>query len=200
MEVVCRKTIDVGDDMEDVHPWLSLMKTTLMKQRTKGSSKQFCNEPETIYVRAYKSRMDLLRAVIIGPDGTPYHGGLFFFDVCFPSNYPDSSPLVHYHSGGLGINPNLFICSEVCLYVPTKSGGWESMWVLGTTTMLQLLVSIQNQILKADPLFNEPTYAILKGSFYGTHASFLYNETIWIKSLKTMMYDFKIFPFFFFYL
>nr|XP_043631199.1 probable ubiquitin-conjugating enzyme E2 25 [Erigeron canadensis] len=62
------------------------------------------------------------------------------------------------------------------------------MWVPGTTTMLQLLVSIQNQILKAGPLFNEPAYATLKGSSYGEYASFLYNETAWIKSLKTMMY------------
>ncbi|KVI02267.1 Ubiquitin-conjugating enzyme, E2, partial [Cynara cardunculus var. scolymus] len=26
------------------------------------------------------------------PEGTPYHDGLFFFDVCFPSNYPFSPP------------------------------------------------------------------------------------------------------------
>ncbi|KAL4554542.1 hypothetical protein LXL04_039374 [Taraxacum kok-saghyz] len=37
--------------------------------------------PDTIFVRAYESRMDLLWAVIIGPEGTPYHDGLFFFDV-----------------------------------------------------------------------------------------------------------------------
>jgi hypothetical protein len=28
--------------------------------------------------------MDLLRAAIVGPAGTPYHDGLFFFDVHFP--------------------------------------------------------------------------------------------------------------------
>jgi ubiquitin-conjugating enzyme E2 O len=37
--------------------------------------------------------MDLLRAVIIGPAGTPYHDGLFFFDVQFPSNYPNKPPV-----------------------------------------------------------------------------------------------------------
>ncbi|GJU17181.1 ubiquitin-conjugating enzyme/RWD-like protein [Tanacetum coccineum] len=51
--------------------------------------------------------MDFLRAVIIGPPGTPYQNGLFFFDVCFPVNYPDSPPLLNYRSGGLGINPYL---------------------------------------------------------------------------------------------
>ncbi|ONK79270.1 uncharacterized protein A4U43_C01F4670 [Asparagus officinalis] len=48
--------------------------------------------PETIFVRVYEDRMDILRAVIIGPAGTPYHDGLFFFDVYFPPNYPNSPP------------------------------------------------------------------------------------------------------------
>lgn len=48
---------------------------------------------DTIFVRAYESRMDLLRAVIVGAEGTPYHDGLFFFDVFFPSGYPTSPPV-----------------------------------------------------------------------------------------------------------
>lgn len=48
---------------------------------------------DTIFVRVYESRMDLLRAVIIGAEGTPYHDGLFFFDVFFPSNYPNVPPV-----------------------------------------------------------------------------------------------------------
>ncbi|KAF2605827.1 hypothetical protein F2Q68_00043670, partial [Brassica cretica] len=71
--------------------------------------------PETIFVRACESRMDLLRAVIIGAEGTPYHDGLFFFDIQFPDSYPSAPPKVHYHSGGLRINPNLYNCGKVCL-------------------------------------------------------------------------------------
>ncbi|KAK9906964.1 hypothetical protein M0R45_002578 [Rubus argutus] len=37
--------------------------------------------PEKIYVRAFEERMDLLRAAIVGAPGTPYHDGLFFFDI-----------------------------------------------------------------------------------------------------------------------
>lgn len=55
----------------------------------------FC--PDTIFVRAYESRMDLLRAVIIGAEGTPYHDGLFFFDVLFPDNYPHVPPVCIYY-------------------------------------------------------------------------------------------------------
>lgn len=48
---------------------------------------------DSIFVRVYESRMDLLRAVIIGAEGTPYHDGLFFFDVHFPSSYPSKPPV-----------------------------------------------------------------------------------------------------------
>ena len=47
----------------------------------------------SIYVRVSENRMDLLRAVIIGPQGTPYHDGLFFFDAQFPASYPASPPV-----------------------------------------------------------------------------------------------------------
>ncbi|GJR82704.1 ATP-dependent RNA helicase DEAH11, chloroplastic-like protein [Tanacetum coccineum] len=56
-------------------------------------------------------RMDLLRAVNIRPTGTPYHDGLFFFD------------LVHYRSGGLGINPDMYKCGKIQLSLPKSSGG-----------------------------------------------------------------------------
>ncbi|KAI7747212.1 hypothetical protein M8C21_007937 [Ambrosia artemisiifolia] len=96
--------------------------------------------PDTIFVRVYESRMDLLRAVIIGAEGTPYHDGIFFFDVCFPSSYPNTPPLVHYHSGGLRINPNLYNCGKVCLsLLNTWTGVQNEKWVPGTSTMLQVL-------------------------------------------------------------
>jgi len=37
--------------------------------------------------------MELLRAVIAGPAGTPYHDGLFVFDCIFPPTYPDAPPV-----------------------------------------------------------------------------------------------------------
>ncbi|OEL13963.1 putative ubiquitin-conjugating enzyme E2 26 [Dichanthelium oligosanthes] len=61
--------------------------------------------PASIYVRVAEDRMDLLRAAIIGPKGTPYHDGLFFFDVHIPSAYPSGPPddvvLTSEASGGI---------------------------------------------------------------------------------------------------
>ncbi|RRT50261.1 hypothetical protein BHE74_00042425 [Ensete ventricosum] len=49
--------------------------------------------PDTIYVRVYEERMDLLRASMIGAPGTPYHDGLFFFDIFLPFDYPHEPPV-----------------------------------------------------------------------------------------------------------
>jgi hypothetical protein len=42
--------------------------------------------------------MDLLRVVMVGASGTPYHDGLFFFDLQLPPSYPAEPPQVFYHS------------------------------------------------------------------------------------------------------
>ncbi|KAK9077024.1 hypothetical protein SSX86_005359 [Deinandra increscens subsp. villosa] len=147
------------------------------------------NLPETIFVRVYEGRMDLLRALIIGPKGTPYHDGLFFFDVYFPSNFPFNKPLVRYHSGGFGINPHMFECGEVRLNIFGEHlSDYASLWPSWNTTILQLLVSIQDRVLNADPLFHQPVSQDFGPSVVAEYLSLLYNEDILIKSLKTMMH------------
>nr|XP_043633084.1 putative ubiquitin-conjugating enzyme E2 38 [Erigeron canadensis] len=146
--------------------------------------------PDTIYVRVYESRMDLLRAVIKGAEGTPYHDGLFFFDVCFPNTYPRDPPKVHYHSGGLSINPNLYSNGYVCLsLLNTWYGSKNEKWTPGVSTMLQVLVSIQGLVLNAKPYLNEPLLAWTNVvPLFGGYRSKLYNEEILMYSLKTMVY------------
>ncbi|KAK2423565.1 putative ubiquitin-conjugating enzyme E2 [Trifolium repens] len=148
--------------------------------------------PETIFVRVFESRMDLMRAAIIGAEGTPYHDGLFFFDVQFPSGYPNEPPQVHYHSGGLWLNPNLYPCGKVCLsLLNTWHGNVNEMWIPGVSTMLQVLVSIQGLILNAKPFFNEPLVGFMSGTQIGESWSLKYNEDRFILSAKTMMYIMK---------
>lgn len=148
--------------------------------------------PDSIFVRAYETRMDLLRAVIIGPAGTPYHDGLFVFDVHFPPNYPDIPPMVYYYSGGLRLNPNLYDCGKVCLsLLNTWTGKGNEKWMPKKSTMLQVLVSIQALILNANPFFNEPGYDNMYPGAEGEKKSKAYNEDIFILSLKTMMYTLR---------
>ncbi|GKE45666.1 probable ubiquitin-conjugating enzyme E2 25 isoform X2, partial [Tanacetum coccineum] len=147
---------------------------------------------DTIFVRVYESRMDLLRAAIIGAQGTPYHDGLFFFDVCFPITYPSSPPLVTYRSGGLEINPNLYGDGYVCLsLLNTWDGDQLEMWIPGSSTMLQVLVSILGLILNTKPYFNDPGYEDSSGTGPGKKSALDYNENTLILSLKTMVYTMR---------
>ncbi|KAL8131344.1 hypothetical protein AgCh_007320 [Apium graveolens] len=148
--------------------------------------------PETIYVRVYETRMDLLRAIIIGPAGTPYHDGLFVFDVLFPPTYPDIPPMVYYYSGGLRLNPNLYDCGKVCLsLLNTWNGEGNEKWIPNSSTMLQVLVSIQALILNEEPFFNEPGYDGMYTGENGRKKSKEYTENAFIMSLKTMMYTLR---------
>ncbi|KAL9261778.1 putative ubiquitin-conjugating enzyme E2 38 [Drosera capensis] len=150
------------------------------------------NLPENIYVRVYEGRMDLLRAAIIGPAGTPYHDGLFFFDAIFPPAYPSVPPSVYYFSGGLRLNPNLYECGKVCLsLLGTWSGQSTEKWLPDKSTMLQVLVSIQALILNEKPFFNEPGYEASFRGNEGQMKSRQYNEEAFLLSVKTMMYTLR---------
>ncbi|KAJ1381505.1 Ubiquitin-conjugating enzyme E2 [Sesbania bispinosa] len=185
------------DTVEDTSDHYFVHANSSMKQHSKTWAKRIQVEwkllekdlPDSIFVRVYESRLDLLRVVIIGAEGTPYHDGLFFFDVFFPSGYPNVPPEVYYHSGGLRLNPNLYNCGKVCLsLLNTWSGTKNEKWLPGVSTILQVLVSIQGLILNAKPYFNEPGFAGLSGSAEGETRSLQYNEDIFILSLKTMVY------------
>ncbi|OVA16151.1 Ubiquitin-conjugating enzyme [Macleaya cordata] len=140
--------------------------------------------PDSIYVRAYEGRIDLLRAVIVGAEGTPYHNGLFFFDIQLPSDYPYGPPNVHYHSFGFRLNPNLYPRGKVCLsLLNTWFASEGARWNPSKSTVLQVLVSIQALVLNAKPYFNESR------SWYSTREkeSLAYNEEKFVLSCKKML-------------
>ncbi|KAJ0827110.1 putative ubiquitin-conjugating enzyme E2, ribonuclease H-like superfamily [Helianthus annuus] len=144
-------------------------------------------DSDNIYVRAYKSKMDILTAVIIGNKGTPYHDGLFFIDVIFREHFPIKPPLFRLRSFGYAINPHMFECGEVRLNL---SHQWTlpdgQIWVPFVTSLYDLLVNIRDKVLNADPLFLQPGFVECGSSVVSEYFSFLYNENVLIKSLKIM--------------
>jgi ubiquitin-conjugating enzyme E2 O len=163
--------------------------------------------------------MDLLRAVMIGPQGTPYHDGLFFFDAHFPPSYPTIPPVsiqslsvwyvihfhiwikkivlmplqvVHYHAGGLRLNPNLYACGKVCL---SLLGTWQGKscekWNPAQSTMLQVLISIQALVLNEKPFYNEPGHERYANSAEGLEYALDYNDTAFQYSCRTMLYSLR---------
>ncbi|KAK9052338.1 hypothetical protein SSX86_028967 [Deinandra increscens subsp. villosa] len=180
----------VADDQDHLFYKLKETYTELWEARILAERRVLReNMPEMIYVRAYESRMDLLRAVIIGPKGTPYHDGLFFFDVHFPPMYPYCAPTLRYHSFGFAMNPHMFKCGEVRLnIIKTFELMIPKLWRSCCTTVLELLVSIKDKILKEDPLFLQPGLLQSGSSVVAEYFSLLYNEDILINSLKTMVH------------
>ncbi|KAB1207518.1 putative ubiquitin-conjugating enzyme E2 23 [Morella rubra] len=147
------------------------------------------NLPDTIYVRVYEDRMDLLRAVIVGAYGTPYQDGLFFFDFHLPQEYPDVPPSAYYHSGGWRINPNLYEEGKVCLsLLNTWTGKGNEVWDPKSSSILQVLVSLQGLVLNSKPYFNEAGYDKQVGTAEGEKNSLSYNENTFLLNCKTMMY------------
>ncbi|XP_024395167.1 uncharacterized protein [Physcomitrium patens] len=112
-----------------------------------------------IHLCVDENRMDVLRALIIGPNGTPYQNGIFLFDIFLPADYPQVPPSVHFLTTGGGkvrFNPNLYDTGKICL---SLLGTWSGPgWTPGKSTLLQVLVSIQSLIFVRDPYYNEPGY------------------------------------------
>lgn len=191
------RQFDVVRDCSDHHFLDGVARGVALSQMKKGWLKKVQQEwsllendlPETIYVRIYEERMDLLRAAIVGAPGTPYHDGLFFFDIFLPPDYPHVPPLVHYHSGGLRLNPNLYESGKVCLsLLNTWTGSGSEVWNPKSSTILQVLLSLQALVLNAKPYFNEAGYDKQIGRAEGEKNSVSYNENAYLGACKSILY------------
>lgn len=195
-EVGMFKQFDIVDDYSN-HHFASGAGKGLTSQVKIGWLKKVQKEwgilkkdlPDSIYVRVYEERIDLLRACIVGAPGTPYHDGLFFFDISFPHDYPNQPPLVHYISGGLRLNPNLYESGKVCLsLLKTWMGTGTEEWNPESSTILQVLLSLQALVLNEKPYFNEAGYDKQMGRAEGEKNSVAYNENAFLLSCKSMLY------------
>ncbi|GAM29055.1 hypothetical protein SAMD00019534_122310 [Acytostelium subglobosum LB1] len=147
----------------------------------------------TVFVRFDEKNIDTMQALITGPADTPYSAGCFLFQITFPPNYPQSPPSVTLTTTGEGtvrFNPNLYNNGKVCLsLLGTWSGGAGETWNANTSTLLQVLVSIQSLILVPEPFFNEPGYESQIGSPQGKQSSLNYNQNIRIATIEWAMTD-----------
>lgn len=120
--------------------------------------------PAGVWVKTFEDRLDLLSAMIEGPKKTPYEDGIFIFDIQLGPDYPKTPPLCHYISYCSDrLNPNLYEDGKVCVsLLGTWSGRGTEVWS-PTSTLLQVIVSIQGLILVDEPYFNEAGYEKQKG-------------------------------------
>lgn len=97
--------------------------------------------------------------------------------------------MVHYHSGGLRLNPNLYESGNVCLsLLNTWTGTGSEVWDPQRSTVLQVLVSLQALVLNDRPYFNEAGYDKQVGKAEGEKNSMSYNENVFLLTCKSMTY------------
>jgi len=151
------------------------------------------NKESTVWIRWDKTNLTKMQFIISGPKDTPYQDGLFLFDCYFPKNYPSSPPLINLQTTGGGsvrFNPNLYNCGKVCLsLLGTWPGEEGESWNEKTSTLLQIIVSIQSLILIDEPYFNEPGYQRIIGTARGKSESFAYNDNIRMNTMKWAILD-----------
>lgn len=119
-----------------------------------------------IYVIFDEHDISDVYALLVGPEGTPYEKGFYFFKFTYPNEYPMIPPIANFCTQGslnykniirsnIRFNPNLYTCGKVCLsMLNTWSGpGW-----VPTNTMSNILIAIQALVFNSDPLKNEPGF------------------------------------------
>jgi ubiquitin-protein ligase len=148
------------------------------------------SETSSIFLRCDEGNMSIMKFLIIPHPDTPYAYGCFEFDMYLPSNYPQSPPHVEIITTGGGtfrFNPNLYDNGKVCLsLLGTWSGSGGESWT-SSSTMLQVLISIQSLIFCEEPYFNEPGYERDRNNAKGKELNDKYNEPVRLQTLKLAM-------------
>jgi ubiquitin-protein ligase len=112
-------------------------------------------ENEGIYWYINEDNIYNMKALIIGPNGTPYEGGFFLFDFKFPENYPLEPPKAEYHTiyDKIRYNPNLYTNKYVCLSILNT---WHGPAWTPCNTITSVLMSLVGLVFVEHPLMNEP--------------------------------------------
>jgi ubiquitin-protein ligase len=143
----------------------------------------------TIWCRISKENYNIFTFLISGPKNTPYENGLFEFHIYLPSTYPNEVPQVLLNNtNNFRFNPNLYESGKVCLsLLGTWNGNASEKWNPKTSTILQIMISIQSLILIEEPYFNEPGYEKNIGIPEGINKSKEYNNKIYPNTVKILM-------------
>jgi ubiquitin-conjugating enzyme E2 Z len=113
---------------------------------------------ESSGIYCYFSDEDIMNVfiMIIGPTGTPYDGGFYFFKLTYTNQYPFHPPNVTFlnQDKRIRFNPNFYIEGKVCLSIlGTWAGpGWAS--TMNLTTIINTLIIRMNEW----PIQNEPGF------------------------------------------
>jgi ubiquitin-protein ligase len=155
----------------------------------KGEGESWIHEDSSIFLRVDSNKVFVMRFLITGPTETPYDAGCYIFDMLIPNDYPKNPPAVIFrNNGGKRFNPNLYDSGYICLSILKTYSGPSTykseQWNESSSTLKQVIVSIQSQILTVDPWFNEPGRDSYRGTEEGKKRVENYNKEIIIYNMK----------------
>ena len=105
-----------------------------------------------IFFQVNESDIFDIKALIIGPEDTPYEGGFFCFQINIDKvQYPMVPPKVKFITtdGRIRFNPNLYEDGKVCL---SLLGTWSGPGWVPCNTITTVLIAIQGMVLNDWPL------------------------------------------------
>lgn len=138
------------------------------------------SENASIFFTVQTDNICKMRFIISGPKNTPYENGLFIFNMTIPAEFPAKPPIcILDNTGGVRFNPNLYDSGYVCSSILNTWRGLASeSWTPELSSIFQIFMSIQSQILVEQPYFNEPGYEKTMNTPNGQKNSDEYNEKI----------------------
>tara|TARA_B100001093_G_C26710784_1_gene963328 strand:- start:645 stop:1091 length:447 start_codon:yes stop_codon:yes gene_type:complete len=112
-------------------------------------------------------------ATIIGPENTPYHGGVFKLDILFPTEYPFKAPKINFKTKIY--HPNISSLSgSICIDILKDK--WSP-----ALTISKVLLSITSML--NDPNPNDPLEIDIAKQFKSNRELYLNTARNW-----TLMY------------
>jgi len=150
-----------------------------------------CENTNATFIRVDKDRVDMMKVLICGAQGTPYAHGCFEFDLFCDNNYPNGPPKMNLTTTGNGairFNPNLYACGKVCLsLLGTWQGKSTENWDAKISTILQVLMSTQAIIMSEEVYFNEPGFEQEAGTPDGERRNEGYSNIVRYGNVKYAM-------------
>ena len=144
----------------------------------------------------YEHNMDDFQhghALIKGPQGTPYYGGIYLFRFQFLNTYPYAPPVVTFCTGDgvTRFHPNLYECGKVCLSVLNTWPGepWSSCQTI-RSVLLALCTLFTDR-----PLLEEPQIAFTEDVIqtYSRCVAYKSMEIAMCRQVMTLPLEFHMF-------
>ena len=109
---------------------------------------------EGIFYKHSETDMLCGYALIIGPEGSLYDGGYYFYKFKFPADYPHSPPVVEFltNDGETRMHPNMYKNRKMCVSILNT---WRGDQWSGCQTIKSVLITIMS-LLDDKPLLHEP--------------------------------------------